>query len=101
MDDPRESPFYEVRALLEKKGAVLNIYDSWVTYENTVDTMEQALEDVKGVLIVTEHSDVIKHLKKMDLAASTIELIVDGRNSLDADAIAQQGILYRGIGRRA
>lgn len=101
VDDPRESPFYEVRHLLEKKGAVLSIFDSWVTTENTVDSLSDALEGAIAVLIVTEHSDVITELKSMNLNDSSVEVIVDGRNCLDADAITHQGILYRGIGRRA
>lgn len=101
VDDPRESPFYEVRELLLKKGAELNIYDSWVTSDNTVDSLEQALSDAKGVLIVTEHSDIIAQIKAMDLKSLPVEVIVDGRNCLDAEAVAECGILYRGIGRRS
>lgn len=101
VDDLRESPFYEVRELLEKKGAVLNIFDSWVGYENTVESLQEALDGVKGILIITEHSDVISELKKINLADSSVEVIVDGRNCLDAESVAAQGILYRGIGRRA
>jgi len=101
VDDPRESPFYEVRELLLKKGAELNIYDSWVPHENTVDSLEQALSEAKGILIVTEHSDVIEQLKSMDLNSLPLEVIVDGRNCLDAEAVVEQGVLYRGIGRRS
>ncbi len=101
VDDPRESPFYEVRELLQKKGADLNIFDSWVTHENTVESLGDALETAKAVLIITEHSDMIQELNESNLAGLGIEVIVDGRNCLDSRKIAEQGILYRGIGRRA
>ena len=101
VDDPRESPFYEVRELLEKKGAELSIYDSWIRKENTAESLGTALDGAKAVLIVTEHTDVIKDLKEMNLADTDIEVIVDGRNCLDSDAVVKEGILYRGIGRRA
>jgi len=100
VDDPRESPFYEVRELLLKKGAELNVYDSWVNYENTVESLDQAIADAQAILIVTEHSDVIKELKSVDLKSLPVEVIVDGRNCLDAESINRQGVLYRGIGRR-
>lgn len=99
VDDPRESPFYEVRELLLNKGAELNVYDSWVPSENTVDSLEEALSDAKCILIVTEHSDIISEIKTLDLKSLPVEVIIDGRNCLDADAVAEQGILYRGIGR--
>jgi UDP-N-acetyl-D-glucosamine dehydrogenase len=101
VDDPRESPFYEVRELLNKKGADLTVYDSWVTYDNTVDSLQQALADAKAILIVTEHTDTINELKSLDLTNSSVEVIVDGRNCLDAEAVVKQGLLYRGIGRKA
>jgi len=98
--DPRESPFFPLRELLLKKGAELNVFDSWVTIENNVDSLEKCLQQAKAVVIVTEHSDVIAKLAGTDFSRLDIEVIVDGRNCLDAHLISKQGILYRGIGRR-
>jgi len=39
VDDPRESPFYEVKELLEKKGANVDVFDSWIGFENTVQSL--------------------------------------------------------------
>ena len=44
VDDPRESPFFRLRDILQKKGAVLNVFDSWVTSENTVDSIDDAIQ---------------------------------------------------------
>ncbi len=101
VDDPRESPFYEVRQLLEKKGASLAVYDSWVKKENSVNSLEEALEGAKAVVIITDHSDVTSTLKGMDLSKCGVEVVIDGRNCLDGVEIKEQGVLYRGIGRRA
>lgn len=101
VDDPRESPFYKVRELLSKKGAVLAIYDSWYKSDNTVNDLEEALKGAKAVLIVTEHDDIVLGLQKINLAERGIEVVIDGRNCLDAEIISKQGILYSGIGRKS
>jgi len=99
VDDPRESPFYDLRELLEKKGAKLNIFDSWIGQENTVDSLGAAINNAQAVVIVTEHTDVTKALKAMKLSETSVQVIVDGRNCLDAEAVTAQGLSYRGIGR--
>ena len=99
VDDLRESPFYEIKELLEKKGASLRIYDSWVTKSNTADSLQAAISGAKAILIVTEHDDMIADLKKIDMEASVIEVVIDGRNCLNVEMIASTNILYRGIGR--
>ena len=100
VDDARESPFFEIQDILNKKGAVLSIYDSWISNENTSDTLEGALKDSKAIFIITDHDDCIKQLKKLDLVKLGIEVVVDGRNCLDSEELDKVNILYRGIGRR-
>ena len=99
VDDARESPFFEIRDILNKKGAELSIYDSWISRENTSNTLEEALKGSKAIFIITDHDDYIAQLKNMELAKSGIEVVVDGRNCLDRESLIAQGILYRGIGR--
>ena len=100
VDDPRESPFYQVRDLLLKKGAQLSVYDSWYTRENTAPTIEMALQGAQAIIIVTEHDDIIAQLQGMDLASVGIKVLIDGRNCLDSVQITKQGVLYHGIGRK-
>lgn len=100
VDDARESPFFTVRDLLKKKGARLQVFDSWVSSENTAESLDEVIQGAKAIFIVTDHSDIVSQLQDMDLSQSTVEVIVDGRNCLEADTIEKQGILYRGIGRR-
>jgi UDP-N-acetyl-D-mannosaminuronate dehydrogenase len=98
--DSRESPFFEIKKILESKGARLNVYDSWYSAENTVGSLTEALETSKAILIITEHTDILKELKATDLSKSPIEVILDGRNCLDENIVRDWSVLYRGIGRR-
>jgi len=100
VDDARESPFFEIRKLLEDKGAELSIYDSWISTENTANTLEMALQNCKAIFIVTDHDDCIDQLNELDIIKLGVEVVVDGRNSLSSELVSQKGILYRGIGRR-
>jgi len=100
VDDPRESPFFELRDELLKKGGEWRILDSWVKSENTVDSLAEALDGARAVIIVTEHSDMIAGLNRFDLVQAGVEVVLDGRNCLDGERIRKQNILYRGIGRR-
>ena len=100
VDDPRESPFYEVKELLEKKGANVDVFDSWIGFENTVQSLDEGLNKAIAALIVTEHSDVIIELKSKDLKNLPLKVIVDGRNCLKAEDVRSQGVLYSGIGRK-
>jgi UDP-N-acetyl-D-glucosamine dehydrogenase len=99
VDDPRESPFFKLREILQKKSAALSVFDSWVTSENTAQSVDECIDGAKAIVIVTEHSDVIDRLSKIDLHDSDVEVIIDGRNCLDGDLIKAQNVLYRGIGR--
>lgn len=100
VDDARESPFFEIRKTLINKGADLSIYDSWIKTENTSESLEEALIGSKAIFIVTDHDNCIAQLKGLDLNKIGVEVIIDGRNCLDSNQIMEQGILYRGIGRR-
>jgi UDP-N-acetyl-D-mannosaminuronate dehydrogenase len=101
VDDPRESPFYPIQKILQSKGAKLNIFDSWYTKENTVGSVEEAVKDARALIIITEHSDIIEALASFDMSKSQVEVVVDGRNCLNAKLIEKWQVLYRGIGRKA
>lgn len=101
VEDVRESPFFEVRRLLEAKGATLNIFDSWVTSFNNVSSVNEALKGAKAVLIVTDHSDLVSELNALDFSQSSVEIVIDGRNCLTGSELEKMGIIYRGVGRRA
>lgn len=100
IDDIRESPAIEMKELLEKRSDVaLRIYDPHVPRLSTVGSIEEALTGVQVVILATNHANLCEHLTPENLQKYGIRCIIDGKNALDADAIAEKGILYLGIGR--
>jgi len=99
VDDPRESPFYEIRDLLNSKGAVVRVFDSWIASENTHESLEESLNGASGVVVVTDHTDMMSELIQLDLDSLGVKVIVDGRNALDRLKLTDS-LLYRGVGRR-
>jgi UDPglucose 6-dehydrogenase len=65
------------------------------------DSAMAALEGADAAILVTEW----KEFRDLDWAAAgekmTRALIVDGRNYLDAEALAKAGFEYEGIGRQS
>ena len=92
-------PFLKLRGLLDKKGADLAVFDSWVVSENTVQSIYECLDQARSIVIVTEHKDEIDKLANLDFLVLSIEDLVDGRNCLDGESINRQQALYRAIGR--
>lgn len=100
VDDHRESPFYDVRDILTNEARSISIYDSRVSIENTSNSLISSLDGCEAIIIVTDHSDMIKEF--MELVFNpilNIKLIVDGRNCLDKKLLPNN-ILYYGVGRR-
>ena len=98
VNDLRESPFYDVKALLEEKGANVNVFDSKNTEFNTHDTISNALEGCQALIIVTDHSDLVQYLDENISNLSKLRFILDGRNCLNLNKVPDH-INYRGIGR--
>ncbi len=100
IDDIRESPALEMREILEKRSDVaLRVYDPHVPHLSTVQSLEEALKDAHVVILATNHTNLCEELTPENLTKHGIRFIVDGKNALDADAIAAAGMLYLGIGR--
>ena len=58
------------------------------------------MRDADAVVLVTEWRE-FKELDWREVAdAMAGNLLVDGRNALDADAVQAAGLVYEGIGRR-
>lgn len=49
--------------------------------------------------MVTEHSDVIKVFRKLDLTTSAAEVIVGGHSGLNITAVLKQAVSYKGFSR--
>ena len=99
VDDPRESPFYAVKELLEQEGVTFSVYDPLFTKENTVASVEEAVEKVDAILLVTDHKEFKDILTADFLVKQGVKVVVDGRNCLEREEIVSAGIVYKGIGR--
>ena len=107
-DDLRGAPSLQVASALTSLGARVVGYDPVAGKAaaklapdiQVVFDPYEALEGANAAVVVTEWEEV-KGLDPKKAASLMREpkLIVDGRNALDAAAIREAGLLYRGFGR--
>jgi len=100
IDDVRESPAVAIRALLEEKKFNLRVWDPYLPKLSTVSSLEEALANGAAIMLATDHDDITAHLTARTLQAGRNNLLVDGKNALDGEALARAGVSYYGIGRR-
>ncbi len=100
IDDIRESPALDIKKILEGRSDVtLRVFDQHVPALSTVDSLDAALTGADIVMLATNHSNLVDMLTPKNLKQYGIVCVIDGKNALDADGIAEAGILYYGIGR--
>jgi UDP-N-acetyl-D-glucosamine dehydrogenase len=100
ISDERESPAHVIRDELEKRGAIVRIFDPFVLDKSTSETMEEALQDADAALIATDHS-LFRALTPFHFMRAGVDVVIDGRNALRKEDFAKSGVLYSGIGRAA
>lgn len=98
--DDRESPAYDIKKILEERGADLVTFDPFLPGKSDVSSLEEALEHASAIVVATSHAAFAKQLTPESLKAQDISVVVDGRNMLKAnkDALQHAGIIYKGIG---
>jgi UDPglucose 6-dehydrogenase len=106
-DDMREATSLVLSARLQAAGATVIAYDPIAEDEarkliTGVEFAPNALEVVEGadaVVLVTEWDE----FKDLDFAAVAEkmqgDLLIDGRNALDPEAVRAAGLVYEGVGR--
>src|SRR4051812_40817131 len=106
-DDMREATSLVLSARLQAAGATVVAYDPIAEEEarkliTGVEFAPGALEVVDGadaVVLVTEWDE----FKALDFSAVAGkmkgDLLIDGRNALDPDAVRAAGLVYEGVGR--
>jgi UDPglucose 6-dehydrogenase len=104
-DDMREAPSIVLASRLLAEGADVTGWDP-VAKPNEllrgVEVRDTPLEAVRGAdaaVIVTEWPELRDLPSAETLAAMSGNLIVDGRNLLDPDAVRAAGFVYEGVGR--
>jgi UDPglucose 6-dehydrogenase len=107
-DDMREASSLVLSARLQADGAHVVAYDP-VAEEQArrmvvgiafADSPLQAVADADAAVLVTEWSEFVE-LDWLEVAkAMSGDLLIDGRNALDPEAVRAAGLTYEGIGRR-
>jgi UDPglucose 6-dehydrogenase len=108
-DDLRDAPALDMMAELLRLGAKVNAYDPLYIHQTHRDipaavnlcATPQALAANCDALVVVTDWPEFRDLPYTDLARTMrTPLLIDGRNCIDPEAIAQAGLVYLGIGRK-
>jgi UDPglucose 6-dehydrogenase len=107
-DDMREASSLVLAARLQGEGAEVVAYDpvaaeragEMLTSVEMADSAMAALEGADAAVLVTEWAEFGELDWAAVAAAMTRPLIVDGRNFLDPQVLADAGFEYEGIGRQ-
>jgi UDPglucose 6-dehydrogenase len=106
-DDMREASSLVLAARLQAGGASVSAYDPVATNEarklmrgvDFHDTPMAAVEGADAVILVTEWPEFASLDWQAVGERMTGDLLVDGRNFADRDAVRVAGLVYEGIGR--
>jgi len=107
-DDMRGASSLVLAARLLAEGAEVSTYDPVAEHEARAlmpqlsyeDSAMSAVKDADAVVLVTEWKQFLELDWHEVTAVMRGDLLVDGRNALDADAVRDAGLTYDGIGRR-
>jgi UDPglucose 6-dehydrogenase len=106
-DDMREASSLVLSARLQADGAQVRAYDpiaegearKLMTGVHFAASALEALEGADACILVTEWPEFAELNWQEVRERMTGRLVVDGRNFVDADAVAAAGFIYEGIGR--
>jgi UDPglucose 6-dehydrogenase len=107
-DDMRGASSLVLAARLLAEGAVVSAYDPVAEQEarklmpelRYCSSAFEAVTDADATVLVTEWKE-LRELDWSDVARLMAgDLVIDGRNALDPDAVRGAGLVYEGIGRR-
>jgi UDP-N-acetyl-D-glucosamine dehydrogenase len=98
ISDLRESPSFELRDELERRGAVVRMFDPHAPEHSDVSSIDKALQGAKAAVVATAHKEFVALSPKV-FVKNGVGVVVDGRNCLEKDAYLKAGIHFRGIGR--
>jgi UDP-N-acetyl-D-mannosaminuronate dehydrogenase len=99
--DDRESPAYDIKEILEERGADLVSYDPFVPANSSVNSLDAALQHASAIVIAAGHKDFLNHINEKTLKDNDIRVVIDGRNIFkkSKDKFQKAGTIYRGIGQ--
>ena len=106
-DDMREASSLVLSARLSADGAEVAAYDpvaeeqarALVGSIGYASSPLEAARDADAVVLVTEWPELVECNWQQVAQAMRGNVVIDGRNALDADAVRAAGLVYEGIGR--
>jgi UDPglucose 6-dehydrogenase len=107
-DDMREASSLVLFARLQADGAKVIAYDpvaeeqarKLVAGVSLAESPLDALADADAAVLVTEWQELLELDWSEVARAMRGNLVIDGRNALDPEAVRAAGLVYEGIGRR-
>ena len=105
-DDMRGASSLVLASRLEAEGAIVRAFDPVASEEarrimpelDCAESLADAVKDADAVVLVTEWPEFLELDWKAVAAAMAGDVVIDGRNFLDGDAVRAAGLLYEGIG---
>ena len=97
--DLRESPAFDIKTLLEKSGAEVEIYEPYNTEISTKQGLEELLSSVDALVIATNHTEFTELICAELLQKHCVSIVIDGKNCLDKESLLAWWIHYKWIGR--
>ncbi|MGA8354916.1 MAG: UDP-glucose/GDP-mannose dehydrogenase family protein [Solirubrobacteraceae bacterium] len=107
-DDMRGASSLVLAARLQAEGAHVRAYDPVAEEEarklmpslDYASSADEVLQDADAAILVTEWPELVR-LDWRDVAARMRgDLVIDGRNALNGQAVREAGLTYEGMGRR-
>ena len=99
VDDVRESPAFAILCTLQEKNIDVKVFDPHVPEKSSAKDLQEALKETDAIILACDHDEFTNALTPEFLKENNIKLVIDGKNALDADGIAEKNIAYHGIGR--
>jgi UDPglucose 6-dehydrogenase len=103
-DDLREAPALDITRRLLTAGAIVRLYDPVVTNAKIEVTFAaspyEAAAGADAVLVATEWDEFQGIAWDRVARSMRGNLVFDGRNSMNAEAISAAGLLYLSVGRK-
>jgi nucleotide sugar dehydrogenase len=107
MKEPYGSPTKKLVNMLRKKGAMVQVYDSFFSYKELLKmgypakaTLTKSVEGVDCIIIAVGHDRFTRlNLRRIKFFAKKPVAIVDMGHVIDPDKAEKLGFVYRGVGR--